>query len=68
VQVKDVATALSKISQPWFRERYFAIPQNEYEILSEDDFQYTWEWFEEVRQLYEKASTENRAVIFTVDC
>jgi hypothetical protein len=67
-QVKDVATAIILITENWFRERYFAIPVDDYGMLSEDDFQYTWEWFQEIRKLYKKASTENRAVIFTVDC
>jgi len=68
VQVKDVATALSQINQHWMQERYFTIPQNDYGILSNDDFQYIWKWFQEVRQLYKKASIKGRAVIFTVDC
>jgi hypothetical protein len=67
-QVKDVASALRKITDLWLRERYFAIPQDDYGILSNNDFEYTWEWFQEVKQLYEKASAEDRAVIFTVDC
>ncbi len=67
-QVTDVAAALSQITQHWMRERYFSIPQNDYGTLSDDDFQYMWKWFQEVRQLYETASIKGRAVIFTVDC
>ncbi|MBW4473594.1 MAG: YfbM family protein [Stenomitos rutilans HA7619-LM2] len=68
VQVKDVAFALSQITELWLREQYLAIPQDDYGTLSNRDFEYTWEWFQAVRQLYEKASAEDRAVIFTVDC
>ncbi len=68
VQVKDVATALSQITELWLRERYFAISQSDYGTLSDGDFEYTWKWFQKVRQLYEKAAIEDRAVIFTVDC
>jgi Domain of unknown function (DUF1877) len=67
-QVKDVAAALNQITESWMREQYFSIPRNEYGELSEDDFQYTWEWFQAVRQLYKKASAKNKVVIFTVDC
>ena len=67
-QVKDVAIALSQITELWLRERYFAIPVDDYGALSSSDFEYTWEWLQEVRRLYKKASTEDRAVIFTVDC
>jgi hypothetical protein len=28
---------------------------------------YTWHWFEQVRDFYRKAAAANRAVIFTVD-
>jgi Domain of unknown function (DUF1877) len=66
-QVKDVATALAQVSEEWFQERYLAIPEGEYKELSEEDFQYTWKWFERVRGLYEKAAATDRAVIFTVD-
>ncbi|UBF23852.1 YfbM family protein [Kovacikia minuta CCNUW1] len=68
VQVKDVVAALSQINQHWMQERYFTLPQNDYGILCNDDFQYIWKWFQEVRQLYKKASIKGRAVIFTVDC
>lgn len=67
-QVKDVAAALNQITESWMREQYFSIPRNKYGELSEDDFQYTWEWFQAVRQLYKKASAKDKVVIFTVDC
>jgi hypothetical protein len=68
-QAKDVAASLSQITESWFRERYFAIPKDDYSNeLCDDDFEYTWEWFQEVKRLYNKASIENRTVIFTVDC
>ena len=34
--------------------------------IGELDFEYTWDWFENVRELYRKAATQGRAVIFTV--
>ena len=35
--------------------------------ISDDDFEYTWEYFVEVRNFYAKAASENRAVVFFVD-
>jgi Domain of unknown function (DUF1877) len=35
--------------------------------ISDEDFRYTWTWFENVRDLYRKVAASGRAVIFTVD-
>jgi hypothetical protein len=35
--------------------------------LSDEDFQYTWDYFQEVRNLYTRASQEGRFVLFTAD-
>lgn len=67
-QVLQIASALDKVSEAWFREQYFAIPAEDYSAeLTEDDFNYTWEWFENVRRLYRRAAAEERYVLFTAD-
>jgi hypothetical protein len=67
-QVKDVAAALEGVTEDVFRSRYNAIPANEYGMEpSDDDFSYTWEWFQNVRQLYSRAASEGRYVLFTAD-
>ena len=70
-QVSDVAQALLSLTKEWFRERYFAIDQNDYGMPPgfdyELDFEYTWGYFEEVRNFYQKAANEGRAVIFSAD-
>lgn len=68
-QVRDVASALELVTKAWFRERYFSLlRQDDYDgTIGDEDFEYTWEWFENVRDLYKKAAVSNRAVIFTVD-
>jgi hypothetical protein len=67
-QVRDIADALSKISEADFRKRYFAIDQTNLGLpLSEEDFAYTWDWFQGVRELYQRAAKENRLVLFTAD-
>jgi hypothetical protein len=67
-QVRDIAAALSSITEAEFRRRYFAIDVESYGFpLSEEDFGYTWSWFEGVRDLYVRAAAEGRFVLFTAD-
>lgn len=67
-EVEEVAAALRPIDRAWMRERYARIDPTDYdEPLSEEDFEYTWEWFQGVQAFYRKAATGRRAVIFSVD-
>lgn len=67
-QVRDIAPALAGVTEEEFRRRYFQIGASSYgEAPSEDDFQYTWGWFQGVRELYARAAEEGRYVLFTAD-
>jgi Domain of unknown function (DUF1877) len=67
-QVRDIAAALPSITEDEFRRRYFAIDAGSYDSpLSEEDFGYTWEWFQGVRELFSRAAQEGRYVLFTAD-
>jgi hypothetical protein len=67
-QVRDVAEALSQITEDDFRRRYQAIDETSYDQpLSEEDFEYTWDNFLEVRLFWLKAAAEARYVLFTAD-
>ena len=67
-QVRDIAAALPAIAEAEFRRRYFAIDADSYGFpLSDEDFGYTWEWFQGVRELYQRAAREGRFVLFTAD-
>jgi len=67
-QVKEIAAALDALTEESFRARYNSIPADDYDsALNEDDFQYTWEWFQGVRKLYQLAAVEGRYVLFTAD-
>jgi hypothetical protein len=67
-QVRDIAAALPAITEAEFRRRYFAIDADSYGFpLTEEDFGYTWDWFQGVRELYQRAAAEGRFVLFTVD-
>jgi hypothetical protein len=69
-EVKDASEALGKVTRRWMRKRYFLIDPEEYnEVeMGDEDFEYTWENFLDVRRFYRKAAKAGRAVIFTVDC
>ena len=68
LQVKEVASALAKITRAWMRKRYDQLDPEEYDEveLGDEDFEYTWENFLDVRRFYKKAAEAGRAVIFTV--
>ncbi len=65
-QVVDVAAELPNITKLEFQKRYFAIDASEYGFpLSEEDFEYTWDYFSGVKELFIKAVEQNRFVLFT---
>lgn len=67
-QVRDVAAVLPMITEDEFRRRYFAIDEDSYsQPLDEEDFEYTWENFQDVRRFWELAAAEGRFVLFTAD-
>jgi hypothetical protein len=67
-QVRDIAAALSGITESDFRRRYDAINPNSYGFpLTDEDFSYTWDWFQGVRDLYTRAAQAGRFVLFTAD-
>ena len=67
-QVRDVAAVLPAISQSEFRRRYDAIDTDSYgDPLSDEDFGYTWDWFQGVREFWLRAAKEDRYVLFTAD-
>lgn len=67
-QVRDVAAALQPLTEEWFQARYQSIVPKDYAPeYGVEDQQYTWDWFQGVRELYTKAAERCRSVVFTVD-
>jgi len=67
-EVAQVAAALDAVDENRMRQRYDRIDPTDYQgLLSDEDFGYTWYWFQQVRDFYRQAAAANRAVIFTVD-
>jgi hypothetical protein len=66
-EVKEVAAAIRVIDEPSLRRSYLAIDPDDYDsALSEEDFGYTWGNFQDLREFFEKSSSNDRAVVFTV--
>jgi hypothetical protein len=67
-QVREIDKALESLSESEFRSRYFSLDGGTYEgEIGEEDFGYTWEWFQNVRALFKRAASEGRFVLFSVD-
>ena len=67
-EVGKIADALNKITEQWLRERYFKIPEGDYGVpLSDEDFQYTWDWLANIKALYARAAERGAYVLFTAD-
>ena len=63
-----VTAALDSIDETWLRERYDLIDPEDYQgVLEDEDFEYTWHYLQDVRDLYKRAAAAGRSVIFTVD-
>ncbi len=68
VQVKDIAGALAGVEESVFRENYNRINAEEYgPNHGDEDCGCTWEWFLELKPFWEKAASEGRFVLFSVD-
>ncbi|HOQ37889.1 MAG TPA: YfbM family protein [Acetivibrio sp.] len=65
--VKEIAKEIKDISKDDLRNLYYKISDSYQVDISEEDFEYTWEWFENVKDFYVKVAKSNRDVIFTVD-
>jgi hypothetical protein len=76
-EVKAVAGAIAAIDEPEFRRRYFGLKKKKFlwffdrteyvGPIGEEDFEYSWSYFSEMRRLFAKAANANRAMVFAVD-
>jgi hypothetical protein len=67
-EVPAVARALQQVTEVFMRQAYDRLDPADYgPTWSEEDLEYTWDWFQEVRDLWSRAAAAGRAVVFTVD-
>jgi hypothetical protein len=67
-QVEQVSDALDEISVAALVANYRKLPDTDYRgSYGDEDFQYTWDYFTNVRNLYSKAADAGRGVVFVLD-
>ena len=67
-EVRDVARELAKIDRQWMRSRYDSLDPNLYGVpKTEDDWEYTWDYFTGLAPFFQKAAEADRFVLFSVD-
>lgn len=67
-EVPAVAEALAGVDEQWFKSRFDALLQTtDYDGPGdEDDREYSWSYFCELRELYRRAAAERRAMLFSL--
>jgi hypothetical protein len=68
-ELSQVSTALRIVTKEWMQGRYEQLRNTDYpqEFISEQGWQYTWDWFSGIPEFIARADQEGRSVIFTVD-
>jgi Domain of unknown function (DUF1877) len=62
-EVSQVAEALASVSREWFRERFMALPDDQYHEISERECDAVWEQFERLAAFYAVAARDGMAVL-----
>jgi hypothetical protein len=66
-EVVDIAAALEPIDKKEMRERYFKHCKGAWPEYGEEDSEYIWEYFNEVRDFFKRQAGNGRTIIFTAD-
>jgi hypothetical protein len=66
-EVRGVAAAIKDIDRAELHRRYQSIDTESYGAVSDNDFDYTWGWFQRLRDFFQRAAAANRHMLFTVD-
>jgi hypothetical protein len=68
-ELLEISTALNAVTKEWLKARYDQLRSTDYpqESISEQDWEYTWDWFSEIPEFVVRAVNEGRSIIFTVD-
>jgi len=67
-QATEIAAALRGVTASIFQEKYESIDPQDYGLNhSQEDLEYSWNYFDGIADFYVRAAAANRHVIFTVD-
>ncbi len=64
-EISDISIALGRMDKPTMYERYFRHCEGAWPEYGEEDFEYTWEYFEELRSFFLRVAAQKRPVVFT---
>ena len=66
--VKEIDLAIRHLDRDWLHKKYWALPKDEYGIfMSEDDFEYTWDYFRDTQDFFRRAAASGRHSLFIAD-
>ncbi len=65
-EVSQAAEALASVSKEWFRERFMALPDDQYHEISEEMCNEVWRQFERLTAFYAIAARDGMAVLCTI--
>lgn len=64
----EVSAALRAVTKDWLKARYDRLRGTDYpQLVSEQDWEYTWEWFSSIPDFVDRAVREGHSLVFTVD-
>jgi hypothetical protein len=66
-RVGQVSAPLDEIQPNAMYQRFVTVRSNQSENTSMEDFEYAWEIFTNVRNLYSKATSDGRSMVFVAD-
>ena len=66
-QVKHVWQKLSQLTSETFKQEFEKIDESELNGTREEDLAYAWGWLEHLMEFWQRAASEDRYVLFTVD-
>jgi len=66
-EVTDIVPAMRAIDKDQLREKYFTHCRGAWPEYGEEDFEYTWEYFELLRDYFSRMAGNGRSIIFTAD-
>jgi len=68
-ELPEISAALNSVTKEWMKERFDQLRGTDYpqEFISEQEWEYTWDWFSGIPEFVDRAAHEGRSLIFTVD-
>lgn len=66
-QIRDVARALPEVTQEEFFRRYDRLPSDYAGPHNEEDREYSWSYFEAIRNFWLRVAGTDRVIVFSVD-